>query len=202
MCLYGASGHGKVVKQIANNLGMDVAFFFDDNPDVKLLQDTVVKHTDELNEFTEHNFLISIGNNRVRKKVTKKLPNNFIKLIDVSSSVADNAVVNNGTVIMPKVVINSDVKIGEHVIINSAAVVDHDCVIDSFVHISPNATITGNVKIGEGTHIGAGATVIPNITIGKWVTIGAGTVIIKDIPDYAVVVGNPGKIVKYNKYER
>jgi acetyltransferase EpsM len=58
--------------------------------------------------------------------------------------------------------------------------------------------LAGNVTIGEGSHVGIGATVIQGITIGKWVTIGAGTVIIKDIPDYAVVVGNPGKIIKYN----
>ena len=57
----------------------------------------------------------------------------------------------------------------------------------------------GNVEIGEGTHIGSGAIVIPNVVIGKWAVIGAGAVIIKDVPDYAVVVGNPGKIIKYNE---
>jgi len=50
----------------------------------------------------------------------------------------------------------------------------------------------------EGPHVGAGAVVIPNIIIGKWVTIGAGAVIIKDIPDFAVVVGNPGRVIKIN----
>ena len=54
------------------------------------------------------------------------------------------------------------------------------------------------VFVGEGTHIGINATVIQGIKIGKWATIGAGSVVIKDIPDYAVVVGNPGKIIKYN----
>jgi acetyltransferase-like isoleucine patch superfamily enzyme len=57
------------------------------------------------------------------------------------------------------------------------------------------------VIVGEGTHIGAGATVIPNIKIGKWCTIGAGSVILKDVPDYAVIYGNPGKVIKYNKIE-
>jgi acetyltransferase-like isoleucine patch superfamily enzyme len=46
--------------------------------------------------------------------------------------------------------------------------------------------------------VGIGAVVIPKISIGKWVTIGAGAVIIRDVPDFAVVVGNPGKIIKYN----
>jgi acetyltransferase EpsM len=64
------------------------------------------------------------------------------------------------------------------------------------VHISPNSTLCGNVKVGEGTHIGAGATILPNIEIGKWCKIGAGSVVTKKIPDYSVVVGIPGKIIK------
>ena len=52
--------------------------------------------------------------------------------------------------------------------------------------------------VGEGAHVGIGACVIQDIKIGKWATIGAGAVIIDDVPDYAVVVGNPGKIIKYN----
>ena len=47
------------------------------------------------------------------------------------------------------------------------------------------------------TAIGIGAIIIPETSIGKWVTIGAGAVVIRDVPDYAVVVGNPGKIIKY-----
>ena len=55
------------------------------------------------------------------------------------------------------------------------------------------------VEVGTGSHIGAGAVVIPEIKIGKWCIIGAGTVVIKDVPDYAVVVGNPGKVIRINK---
>jgi acetyltransferase EpsM len=53
--------------------------------------------------------------------------------------------------------------------------------------------------VGEGSNIGIGASVIQGVSIGKWVVVGAGTVIIDDIPDYAVVVGIPGKIIKFNK---
>ncbi|MBX9807224.1 MAG: acetyltransferase, partial [Flavobacteriaceae bacterium] len=55
----------------------------------------------------------------------------------------------------------------------------------------------GNVTIGEGAHIGIGATIIQGITIGKWAVIGAGAVIIENIPDNVVVVGVPGKIIKF-----
>jgi acetyltransferase EpsM len=43
--------------------------------------------------------------------------------------------------------------------------------------------------------------VIQGITIGKWATIGAGAVILSDVPDYATVVSNPGRIIKNKKNE-
>ncbi|MGM1056644.1 MAG: hypothetical protein ACQEWG_12215 [Bacteroidota bacterium] len=77
---------------------------------------------------------------------------------------------------------------------------EYDCENGDFVHISPNAALTGWVRIGEGSHIGIGAVVIPGIKIGRWTIIGAGAVIIKNIPDFATVVGNPGKIIRYTEY--
>jgi len=70
--------------------------------------------------------------------------------------------------------------------------------IEDFVHISPNSALAGGVEIGEGSQIGIGASVIQGIKVGKWCVIGAGAVIINDIPDYSVVVGNPGRIIKKN----
>ncbi len=67
-----------------------------------------------------------------------------------------------------------------------------------FVNVSPNASIARNVKVGEGSHIGMGSTIVQGVSVGKWAVIGAGTVILEDVPDYAVVVGVPGKIIKYN----
>jgi acetyltransferase EpsM len=61
--------------------------------------------------------------------------------------------------------------------------------------------LAGNVVVGEGAHIGIGAAVIQNVKIGKWATIGGGAVIIRDVPDYAVVVGNPGRVIKYREQE-
>lgn len=53
-------------------------------------------------------------------------------------------------------------------------------------------------KIGNNVTVGCHVAIIGDITIGNNVTIGAGSVVIKDVPDNAVVVGNPAKIIKYN----
>ena len=52
------------------------------------------------------------------------------------------------------------------------------------------------MEVGEGTHIGAAAVVIQQVKIGRWSTIGAGAVVLRDVPDYATVVGNPGRVIK------
>jgi acetyltransferase EpsM len=102
---------------------------------------------------------------------------------------------------MAGAILNPNVKVGKHCIVNSGAVIEHDCILDNFVHLSPNAALAGNVSIGEGAHIGIGSSIIQGVKIGKWATIGAGTVVLNDVPDYAVIVGNPGKIIKYNSIE-
>ena len=53
------------------------------------------------------------------------------------------------------------------------------------------------ILIKYGAWIGAGATILPGVTVGKYAIVGSDSVVTKDIPDYAVAVGNPAKVVKY-----
>ncbi|WP_034920722.1 acetyltransferase [Gillisia sp. CAL575] len=197
MNIYGASGHGKVIIDIAESIDIIIDQIFDDNRNVVLLNERVVTH--ELNKnFLDSDTIIAIGNNIIRKRVTNSFTGNVSDaIIHKSAIISPNANLKNGTVVMSNACVNSSTVIGKQCIINTASTIDHDCELADYVHISPNAAIAGNVIIEEGTHVGIGAVVIPGIKIGKWVTIGAGAVIIRDVPDYAVVVGNPGKIIKY-----
>ncbi len=194
MKLYGASGHGKVIMSIIKSMGLKVSKIYDDRAPFELLGFPVEKFDGNQTE----NFIISIGNNKTRKKISEKLEVNYTKIIHPSAIIDATVEIGEGSVVMPGAVINVDTKIGKHCIINTAASIDHECVLGDFVHVSPNATLSGGVYIGEGTHIGAGAVIIPGLKIGKWATIGAGAVIIRDVPDNATVVGNPGRIIKTN----
>lgn len=55
------------------------------------------------------------------------------------------------------------------------------------------------VVIGDDVWIGSRVTILPGVNVGRGVIIGSGTIVTKNVPDYAVIVGNPGKIVKYRK---
>lgn len=196
--LYGASGHGKVIIDILNSCGVKIKSIIDDNPKSDSILGIPVSKTSDFDMSSLGKAIISIGNNKVRKKLSNSLAASFTKAIHSSAVISPNTKIGDGTVVMARVAINPDVSIGKHCIINTNAIIEHDALIADFVHICPGASLAGNVTVGEGTQVGIGAVVIQGISIGKWVTIGAGAVILKDVPDYAVVVGNPGKIIKYN----
>lgn len=195
MILFGTNGHGKVVYDA---LKRQAPLFFDDNESILVFLDKKVAryHRDIL---PEEKVLITIGNNKIRFSVAKKLQHSVGLLIADTACVSSMSEILEGSQILQGTVIQAGVKIGKHVIVNTGASVDHDCEIDDFCHIAPQATLCGNVRVGEGTMIGAGTTIIPGISIGKWCTIGAGSVVINDIPDHATVVGNPARIIKINE---
>jgi sugar O-acyltransferase (sialic acid O-acetyltransferase NeuD family) len=199
--LYGASGHAKVICEILEAQHRNPYGLVDDNPNLTSLLEYPVYHTFEQAAVTEEDqFIISIGNNRIRKAIAAKLNTaTFTNAIHPAAVISPRSSVGSGTVVMPNVSVNAHCNIGNHVILNTNCSIDHDCLLEAFVHISPNAALAGNVQVGEGSQIGIGACVMQNIRIGKWVMIGAGAVIIRDVPDFAVVVGNPGRIIKINQ---
>lgn len=200
--LYGAGGHSQIIQSVLKENGNIVTDVFDDNPTLSHPNFTeIIKSSRKgANNFPHKGdpFIIAIGDNKQRKEVSIFLKSDYSKAIHNSSIIDCSVKIGQGTVVYAGAAIQPNTTIGKHVIINTLASVDHDNIIEDFVHISPNATLCGLVQIGEGTHVGAGAVIIPEIKIGKWCIIGAGAVIIRDVPDYSIVVGNPGKVIKMN----
>ncbi|WP_420386079.1 acetyltransferase [Roseivirga sp.] len=198
----GTSGQAKVVYDMLKLVGGTIKFFL--AKDHKSTDSFFYQFPIEMDEgkiSPSDHLVVAIGDNRLRMRLTQRVQANYIKLLHPAAIISGDSTIGGGTVIMPGAVVNCGTTIGKHCIINTSASIDHDCHVDDFVHISPNATLCGKVKIGEGAHIGAGAIAIPNVTVGKWSTVGAGSVLIKDVPDYAVVVGNPAKVIRYNNGE-
>jgi sugar O-acyltransferase (sialic acid O-acetyltransferase NeuD family) len=198
MILYGARGQAKVIYDLILSNNQLIEYLVDDNP-----PDNFPHHleiflpTQEL--LQNKNVIIAIGDNRIREKIYHKIKDwcHFQTMQHYSAYVSRFTEFGEGSVIMPKVCINAEVKIGKHCIINTASVIEHECLIEDFVHISPKASLAGNIRVKKGAHIGLGANIIQGITIGENALIGAGAVVLKDVPDNAVVVGNPGRIIRY-----
>jgi len=197
MIVYGASGHGKVIIEILENIHESHIEIWDDADKEPVWQYPVKRPLASGTPITDK-MIVSIGVNATRKKVAERFATEvtFGTAIHSTAFLSPRATVGEGTVVMAGATVNADTQIGKHCIINTNASIDHDCMLGDYVHISPNATLSGDVHVGEGTHIGSGAATIQGVRIGKWCTIGAGAVVIGDIPDHATAVGNPAKVIK------
>lgn len=190
--LFGAGGHGRVIREIIEAMGGMVGCYYDDSP--REARKDGIPVFDVAGRGVEGKLIVSIGDNAARKRVTERLRTSFATAVHPSAVISPSSQIAEGTVVMPGAVIQAHAKIGRHCIINTGASVDHECEIGDFVHISPHATLCGDIKVGELTQIGAGAVVISGVRIGKRCLIGAGSVVLRDIPDGAVAYGNPCKV--------
>jgi len=190
--VYGASGHGFVVADIARACGYDEIIFIDDGDNEYMsFEDIKIKNNIPM--------VLGIGNNKIRKKLFDKAIDNafnIVSLIHPSAILSYSVYVDIGTVIMPNVVVNAHSKIGKGVILNTSCVIEHENIIEDFVHISPCSALAGNVTIQENTHIGIVSCVIQGLNIGKNCKIGAGSVVLKNIQNNKLAYGNPCETVK------
>ncbi len=199
LIIVGASGHGKVVADIAFKVGYKNIAFLDDDETVKdcMGYPVIGKVTDSA-FFAESDFFVAIGNSKIRRKIQYDLSCkgiNIVTLIHPDSVISDSVRIGTGTVIMPGVIVNPDTVISDGCIINTGATIDHDNIVSDFAHISVGAHLAGTVKIGENTWIGTGAVVSNNINICNDCIIGAGAVVIKDVTDSGTYIGVPAKKV-------
>lgn len=201
LLIVGASGHGKVVADIAlkMNKWQSVAFL-DDNDDVNLSMglDVIGKSNEAIEHINDCDIFVGIGNNVTRKKIHENLESkgaSIPTLIHPTAVIGEQVEIAYGTVIMAGVVINCYTKIGKGCIINTGSTVDHDNEIDNFAHISPGCHLAGSVKVGQGSWLGIGSLVINNVNITDNCKIGAGAAVIRDITETGTYVGVPARRV-------
>ena len=197
LIIIGASGHGKVVADIAVKMNKwQSIVFVDDDESIKMCMDIPVigKTDDALKYKDEADFFVAVGNNATRERVQTELEYEGVSiatLIHPNAVIGYQVSVGIGTVIMAGAVINSSSTIGKGCIINTNSSVDHDCILEDYVHVSPGASLAGTVKVGKGSWIGIGSVISNNINICAGCMLGAGAVVIRDITEPGTYVGIP-----------
>lgn len=143
-------------------------------------------------------------------------------IIDTGASIGEGTHIWHFCHIMPEAIIGTNCNIGQNVFIDNNVNIGNGVKIQNNVSVYNGVTLQDDVFIGpsvvftnvinprsfverkaefkktlvqKGASIGANATIVCGVTIGQYAMIGAGAVVTKDIPEYALVVGNPGRIV-------
>lgn len=200
--ILGASGHGKVIAEMAELNGFNHITFFDDRfPALTQIAHWPVRggSADLVTSVLEFDLVVvAIGNNAIRLKKLLGLQQAGAKLkplVHPKATVSRYAQLGDGTVVMANAVINAFASVGIGGIINTNASVDHDCLLAAGVHISPGANLAGGVRVGEQSWIGIGSQIKQMTCIGNQVTVGAGATVIRDVPDFQTVIGTPAMAI-------
>ena len=156
LLIVGAGGHGSVIKEIAESMGVYQAInFIDDKSDI------AIGKTDDLSKFrSEYDFaIVSIGDNKLREKLfcfLKELGYKIPTLIHATAYISESSQIGEGTVVEPKAIVNTNVVVEKGCIISPGAIIDHDVKIGKYVHVNSGAVIMAGSRVKNFEKIDAG----------------------------------------------
>lgn len=204
----GAGTHGQVYCSYLQHAGIDVIGFVDDSKELygkKVINLPVLGCYSDLlsNAFKSKvsDVYCFLGNNEIRVKYLSEMKSfgyNIPSFIHSSACVGPDVVTGEAIYMLPGNVIMPHTTIGNYFMMNACSTIAHHAIVEDGVFLSSGVNIGAQINIKKNAYIGMGATAMTGInTIGKNTLIGAGAVVIKDVPNYAVVVGNPARIIRY-----
>ena len=202
--IVGAGGHAKVIIDIfrSNKLFKPIGVIDRIKSDLIVNSLKVIGDESELSvirslgvEFAH----VAIGDNEIRSNLSKKiryLGFNIASAVSSRAMLSESALVGDGVAVKPRAIVNSDCRLDDFCILNTASTLDHDGVIGEGAHVAPGCALAGNVSVGRLAFLGVGTSVIPGIAIGDEAIVGAGSCVIRPVPPRAKAYGVPARIVE------
>lgn len=213
--IYGASGQGTEHERLIEEINevrhhWEGIIFVDDDPAKRgktLLDLPIMSFETALKTYGKDSiaFTVAIGEPGIRDLIFKKLCQNGCRieeLIHPSVHPVRSFSHGKGLVVHAFCQLPTASHFGDNVLVNPKAVMGHDMQVGDNVVISALSFIGGNVTIGNNTYIGPSSCIRNGVKIGSNAIVGMGAVVTKDVPDNAVVYGNPAKIMRYNEKGR
>lgn len=159
LLILGAGGHGRVCKETAEQMINDVGEKLYD--EVDFLDDSSPMAIGKLNDIegmreAYDNVFVALGASEMRKKWTEHaemLGYHVVTLAHRNAYIASDVEVGCGSVIMPKVILQSGVQVKRGCIISAGAIVDHDAVVEEYSHINAGAVVASLSRVPAGTKV-------------------------------------------------
>ncbi len=213
--ILGGSGIGMIAASIlAKNSEIEIIGFLNDIEPVgsdigKYRKFRVIGRSENVIDFLKDPevsiFIAYVGLSREKyaydKIISLDIPiNRFISIIDSTSIIPTGfCSVGNGVLFAPLSQLSTDTTISDNCMLLPNSFVGHNSFLDRFAHLATNSVVGANVHVGKAVHIGSNATIREKIKIGDFSLIGAGSVVLEDVPENAIIVGNPARVLRYKE---
>ena len=203
--IYGYGGHGLEVEELARVINLkenrwEKIIFVDDAKD-KIDNEKIFSFEDIISKYSPKDieFMTGIGEPVIREKLYNKVKEkdySFAILVHPSASVAESAVLEEGTTVAHNAFVSIKAHLFTNTLVQPLACVHHECSVGRNSVVSTSAVMGGNSSLGYNSFIGLGAAVKQGISVGNGSVVGMGAVVIKNVSDRVMVVGNPARAIK------
>ena len=203
--IYGYGGHGLEAEELARVINLkenrwEKIIFVDDAKD-KIDNEKIFSFEDIISKYSPKDieFMTGIGEPVIREKLFNKVKEkdySFAILVHPSASVAESALLEEGTMVAHNAFVSIKVHLSTNTLVQPMACVHHECSVGRNSVVSTSAVMGGNSSLGYNSFIGLGASVKQGISVGNGSVVGMGAVVIKNVSDRVMVVGNPARAIK------
>lgn len=185
--LIGAGGHAR---EVMMQMGCKLPCFVDDQ---YVNNDTLPLSKFDPNKFT---VMVAISNSKDRCDMISKLPQStkYFTFTHPTALIGKDVTIGEGSFIGAYSILTTNIKIGNHAILNRANHIGHDTIIGDYFSAMPGVIISGNVTIYDCVYIGTNSSIKEKLNIHSLTTIGLNAGVVKDIIEPGVYVGTPAKL--------
>lgn len=215
LIILGGRGIGMIAASVANDLGTyQILGFLNDMVSIgekvgKYSGYKVIGKSDDAKNYLDDEdvfFFIGYVGMKNEKEIFDKITSLKIPRERYATLIHPTAIIpkgfcsiGNGVLMAPLSQLSPDTTIEDNCILLPNSFLGHDSTMKRFSHITANSVIGGNVIVGKGAHVGTNATVREDVTIGDFALVGSGSVVLNNVPENAIVIGNPARILKLKK---
>lgn len=209
IAIFGAGGFGREVLALIKDINLitpiwNIVGFFDDGYEEGKMFNGFpnLGGIEQLNQWkTPLSVAVAIGSPAIRRQIVDKIVNPLVdypSMIHPSAWIGDQEYVEigKGCILCAGVMITTNVRIRDFVILNLQCTVGHDAVIEDYAALMPSVNVSGEVTIAPGVYVGTGAQISNQVSIGEDTVVGAGAVVVKNLPANCMAVGVPARPYK------
>jgi sugar O-acyltransferase (sialic acid O-acetyltransferase NeuD family) len=201
--IWGCGGQGRELSALCQEIGLEVAGFLDERPEMKGRVVDDVPVLGDLGDITVLRDRVAIvcagvGDPQLKRRFCEKTTAGGFRLaeplVHPGVAMSRRCTLGPGAVVCAGCTLTINVTIGAHALLNLNCTVAHDSRVGDFATLCAGVHVSGNVIIGDGVFVGAGAVLRERTSVGAWSVVGANAFVRADVPAGVLVVGVPATV--------